>query len=520
MNGAPTPGDSEIPGGDYSGDVGFTTQFLEDGPAPPLKGDSPGAEPVPASLPSESPSPSASGRCNVQGLARPTGCHAWAHHRGGSADGVANTEWSGLGPDGEALYVSGWDNAEVFGEPDSEYLAYKLDADSGNRLWSFSWDGPGNDTDIVVDGAVGPAGKTVYLTGLATVTSEDRWAVTFALDAATGAVQWKKTINASPTYDSGHGVDVGPEGKRVLVSVWSEEEGAEPNDIVMVGLDADSGAEAWRTRIGKEGRNEAPGTESLAIGPDGDKAYLTDLTQDRFIAVNTSNGDVLWDRGLQGAKVALSVAPDGDTVFGVGLGGTVRAVDTADGTLLWEADPPAGHFSDVAVSPDGGTAYAAGYEDMLFFPRAVVGAFEVETGDPAWFYRYDRPESASSRAMSLAVGPESGTVYVGGSSLTATGDDFLLVALNGSNGSEAWSARYNAGGAERVDWKSGVHVGPDEEWVFASGLLEGFPEVEFPEATREIVTVGYEMEDVRGSTPSLVEYGSGASDLVRGRLSE
>lgn len=144
--------------------------------------------------------------------------------------------------------------------------------------------------------------------------------------------------------------------------------------------------------------------------------------------------------------------------------------------------------SDLAVSPDGATAYAAGYRTTDLFetqgqaPSAfALLAVDTATGDRRWVATLDGP-LPRTQASAVAVSPDGATVFVTGASRQAFGSAATLVtaAFDAATGADRWTAEH----ASRSGDAGGRDVVADDETVYVSGFSrKGTPDSRGPLGT-------------------------------------
>jgi DNA-binding beta-propeller fold protein YncE len=203
-----------------------------------------------------------------------------------------------------------------------------------------------------------------------------------------------------------------------------------------------------------------------------------------------SPGAQLWIKSYNGlgnnsdVAKAVAVSPDGKTVYvtGQSLGTSAGVYDyatvayTASGTKQWVAryNGPAGSLSSVpsavAVSPDGKTVYVTGYSQVGQFGDYATVAYDAANGTQLWAKGYNGPLNSDDKATSVAVSPDSATVYVtGGSFGKSAGQDYATVAYTAANGTSRWVRRYNGPGNGN-DEANAVSVNPTTGTVYVTGL--------------------------------------------------
>src|SRR5438552_1094851 len=184
----------------------------------------------------------------------------------------------------------------------------------------------------------------------------------------------------------------------------------------------------------------------------------------------------------------------GRSYGGIGYGGPATGDDyatvayDASGIQLWVArydrphqQCPPPHWcggnerpTAIAVDPHSGTVYVTGYSSSgwpYISTEYATVAYDA-LGNQLWVARYDGRYDGSAHAAhasAIAVDPNSGTVYVTGSSYggTATSYDYATVAYDAS-GDQLWVARYDGPG-HSDDRAWAVAVDPNSGAVYVTG---------------------------------------------------
>jgi outer membrane protein assembly factor BamB len=183
----------------------------------------------------------------------------------------------------------------------------------------------------------------------------------------------------------------------------------------------------------RDGATEPPPTEwtfqpdkaelgSLAIGPKGDKVYLSAALSGRLFCISASSGEVNWSNKF---SPALSLVPpvvdDDGTVYVIGPARTVNAVDGTSGDKRWSI-----RFNE-KITPK----LALGPNDRLIVATAEsVYSINVSDGLVEWHTSIGRD------AIAPSVGPNN-TAFV------TTSSPGGLIALSGKDGSQEWTYKIN-----------------------------------------------------------------------------
>lgn len=231
----------------------------------------------------------------------------------------------------------------------------------------------------------------------------------YALDADTGKELWKRRIGrlnaSSPAYYN---------HRLYIVNLV-------PGHIVK--LDAKTGKTIWKRELPDRAESSP-----LVI----DRTVYFGCENGELFAVSTGKGEVRWSTPLGGAIKAAPAYSDGKLFVG-DYGGHMNAVDAKSGKLVWQSGSlgtgfggSGAFYSTPAVA--FGRVYAGNND-------ARVYSYDTSDGQLAWSYStggyaYSGPAVANSRHSppSVFIGSFDGNVY----------------SLNAKNGSVRWSR--SAGG--------------------------------------------------------------------------
>src|SRR5262249_25684965 len=145
------------------------------------------------------------------------------------------------------------------------------------------------------------------------------------------------------------------------------------------------------------------------------------------------------------------------------------AYNAATGAQRWVSryNGPAEAHS-MAVSPDGGTVFVTGGRYGPTKGDYATVAYNAATGAQLWARRYNGPVNGNDFAQSGAVSPGGGTVFVTGFSDSPSVADYATVAYNAATGAQLWAQRYN-GPANSDDSALSVAVSPGGGTVYVTG---------------------------------------------------
>jgi DNA-binding beta-propeller fold protein YncE len=422
------------------------------------------------------------------------GSQLWAARYNGPGNaGVAYSV--AVSPGGGTAFVTG-QSAGTSSYVDYGTVAYN--AATGARRWAARYSGPGYGWDAASSAAVSPTGGMVFVTGVSQGTTSGLDYATVAYNAATGARLWVARYNGPGNGDDGAAqVAVSPTGGTVFVTGYSQGT-ASGLDYATVAYNAATGAQRWAARY------HGPGTgdnfaQSLAVSPGGGTVYVTGQSKATAtaadyatVAYNAATGAQLWAARYHGsapgedAAHAVAVSPDGRTVFVTGVSKATTsylvyayatvAYNAATGAQRWAARyrgpvPSYDTALSVAVSPGGGAVYVTGQsQGTTSGDDYATVAYNAVTGAQRWVKRYNGPANGDDAATSVAVSPGGGTVYVTGDSQGTSGvvGVYATVACNAATGAQRWVARYN-GPVKGANVAYSLAVSPTTGTVYVTG---------------------------------------------------
>jgi hypothetical protein len=383
------------------------------------------------------------------------GVNAVVAYAAGSGDLLWDERYSGtvyamgVAPNGRVVFVTGTATASSGDFGDYGTVAY--DAFTGEVQWRATYDAGTRDYACCLK--VSADGGRVYVTG-------ESWGPTYfdyatvSYDALTGQEIWTSRYDGIASgYDDPHGMVLSPDGHLVFVTGESPGEPAY-NDYATIAYDANTGQQMWLQRL-DTGGGRGDTAYAIAASPDGTKVFVTGCTGDFDYCVNAdfltvaydaSNGDPAWTATSDGpghgydAAGEIGVSADSDVVYvaGTGDGGTslddeVVAYRTDDGSRIWGATFDGERASEdvvdgMVVLPDGSAVVVTGESSITWAATDYeTVSFDAGTGAQLWAARYSGPQGKFDVAYAVASGPDSGAVYVTGTSV-ADNYEFATVA--------------------------------------------------------------------------------------------
>ena len=386
-----------------------------------------------------------------------TGAQLWVKRYTGVGNGGGQADSVAVSPSGSTVYVTGF----TYGTTSYDYADYATiaySAATGAQLWIKTYHGSAlGGSNAAFSLAVSPSGNAVYVTGQ-TYNSGSPYYATIAYNAATGAQLWIKIYHGSGNegfnVEAAYSVAVSPSGKTVFVT--GQGVNSDQPDYATVAYNAATGAQLW-VKLYSYPAAALARANSVAISPAGTTVFVTGYYETdssagyATVAYNAATGAQLWvtrytDPVGNPDAYSLAVSPSGKTVFVTGEvygnGGegdedyATVAYNAATGAQLWakryNLNGGTNIAYSVAVSPSGSTVYVTGGSEYGY---ATI-AYNAATGAQLWLKRYDGTlnyENVPPEALSVAVSPTTGTVFVTGYIRTDTSptNDYTTIAYQG-----------------------------------------------------------------------------------------
>lgn len=427
-------------------------------------------------------------------MAATPGSVIWAKRYTPTSDDEAHA--IAVSPDGSTVFVAGRSLPSSF---DYQTIAYS--ASTGTQLWSRRYNGAGASYDEATAIAVSPDGTKVFVTGFSAGTSTGYDYATVAYNASSGNTIWtKRYTTAGNADDEAKAIGVSPNGAKVFVTGYGTF-AASSQDYVTVAYDASNGAQSWSDRYNRANLVDAATT--LDVGPDG-RVFVSGASNDPqtqnnvlTVAYEPDTGARDWVKRFPQPSAAnsLTVGANGATVFITGYQSTTSGQDyltlaykTSDGAKLWSKlyNGP-GNSTDVAnsvaVSPDSLSVFVTGYDSATSTASDYTTvAYSAGSGGKLWVKHYSG--ALDDEAQDIAVSPDGLKVIVTGYSQIGSFYDYLTIAYGASSGTQLWSKRYNS--SSRITDKAfAVEVRPDGSAAYVTGLSNS------PITGTDIETIAY-----------------------------
>jgi hypothetical protein len=232
-----------------------------------------------------------------------------------------------VSPDGSRVFVSG---SSVTSATSLDIATVAYDVSSGDRLWTSRYDGRRSREDQANAIGVSPDGSRVFVAGFSEGSNRQRDFVTVAYTGSHGAQRWVRRYNGPGDWnDNVKALVVNPDGSRVFVAGYRTG-GKDYRDFETIAYDASSGDRVW-LRSHEGTGNWYDQATAIGVSPDGLTVFVTGFDTGSAtgrdyatLAYRASGGSLRWvahyDESVE-VPVALTVRPDGGTVFVTGSAG-------------------------------------------------------------------------------------------------------------------------------------------------------------------------------------------------------
>ncbi|MBM3322260.1 T9SS type A sorting domain-containing protein [candidate division WOR-3 bacterium] len=355
--------------------------------------------------------------------------------------------------------------------------------DSGDTMWTRTYNSPGNGDDEAVGIVIDNAGNA-YVAGIGEgqATGLDGILIKYAPN---GTEEWA-TRFAGPSYSADQWFDIalGPDGNPVLTGST----GTFPNyNIVTAKYNAATGDTLWRRTYAGPDNAEDVG-RAVVVDPDGNAyvaGHVTDADQADFITIKyTPDGGQVWAEIYDGGNgsdnaVAIALAGSGVVVAGTGTASNgltdylVIKYD-AGGTPQWleRYDGPASHNDVAAAMSVSSTTGAVAVTGFSMTGPAPAGRADYATvmfnssGARQWAHHYTGA-NRGSEAFAV-IFDAAGSVFVTGRTQNTAGNSDIATLKYTSTGTVAWTQRFDGPG-RGSDQGMALAVDPRTNELFVAG---------------------------------------------------
>jgi outer membrane protein assembly factor BamB len=341
----------------------------------------------------------------------------WPQWRGPNRDGAASSfrapdswpdrlaeKWKIEVGEGYATPLVVGDRLYVFTRQGEEEVLAALEAATGKTIWRTSYKAPFEMNPATKRHGPGPKSTPAFSNGrLFTLGMSG---IVTAFDAATGRQIWQKPApTVGPLFHTAASPLV--DGGLVFLHVGGHDDGA------LTAFDAETGAERWSWK------GDGPAYGSAMIFELADVRQVVTFTQQNFVGVSASTGELLWRRSFVTPSTTTSQTPIlyEDTVIQAGRANGITAfkvVRRGDGFAtedVWRTEAVSLHMANGVVLD--GVLYG-----LSHLNSGQYFALDLENGTVLWTSEARQAEHASLiRAGGLILSLE---------------DDGELVVLRGS----------------------------------------------------------------------------------------
>ncbi|MCX8516820.1 MAG: outer membrane protein assembly factor BamB [Rhodoferax sp.] len=209
----------------------------------------------------------------------------------------------------------------------------------------------------------------------------------------------------------------------------------------VLALDAQTGAEVWRTPVGT----------ALSAGVDSDGRYAAVVTRTNELVV-LEQGKVLWRQQLKALTLSAPLVA-GERIFTLSSDRTVNAFDAASGQRLWTQQRP----GEALVLGQAGLITAVGDTLVVGFSGRVTG-FNPQNGSSRWDTAVVSPRGTNEveRLVDVVAG-----FSREGNQLCVRAFQYAAACLDGNTGRMSWSKTAN--GATGLGGDAALVIGAEAD---------------------------------------------------------
>ncbi len=276
-----------------------------------------------------------------------------------------------------------------------------IDAASGKVVWEQSYAAPFEMTSGTRRHGPGPKSTPTYANGR--LFTFGMSSIITAWDAATGKQLWRKPSGPiQPEFHTAMSPLV--DGAQVILHVGGENKGA------LTAFDPETGNVKW------EWTGDGPAYGSPIIAEFGGTRHLLVFSQQNFVGVNPSNGELLWSVPFESRSTTNSITPlvIGNTVVVSGQGKPLTAYTISNKGGKWSADL-AWENAQLSMSFSNGVVVGDAIFSMSPLNSGQFFWADVKTGKTLWV---SEPRQGGNAAITrsgdlLFVLKDDGTLMVG-----------------------------------------------------------------------------------------------------------
>lgn len=415
----------------------------------------------------------------------------WVYTYDGTGNGTDEAYSIVYGGDGN-VYATGYSYSSG---SDKDFTIVSL-APSGNERWVYTYNGPGDSSDIGNSIIHAPDGN-IYAAGSSFGSSGNRDFIIISLTQS-GTERWVYRYNGTGNGpDEATSIDCGLDGNIYAAGYCLGVSSYQ--DFIVISLDT-AGSERW-TYIYDAG--QYPGNDfarSIVCGSDTNiyaagQIYNWVTLEDFAMVSLDSAGSVRWVGLFDGNTIS---PPDYANAIAYGIDNEPYAAGVV---AYWANGRPvymlmnrqnAGPFSWIyeyqgsAILRDEAYAitygadhnvYTAGYTTNDVTSRDFTILSVTDGGDFNWLYLYNGTGNGNDEALDIEYGLD-GYIYGCGSCIDVIGQENLLTVRLDTSGAEKWIYTYD-GSAGDVDKANSLIYGPDDNIYIAGGTTDSLSILDF-----------------------------------------
>lgn len=271
-----------------------------------------------------------------------------------------------------------------------------------------------------------------------------------AYDLFDGASLWATPIEPD-VYDSCSSPAADTRNQTVLLG----------SGQTLYALNMITGSVEWQTALERAVVNAAPAvtTDLFVRGTPTNRALITDYCgygdNAKLYAINVdpnvppknpyAPGEIVWTADLPGASGNTPAYQNG-AIYVASVGGTVKALNAADGTPIWETNVQAAGYSEYAgfyggVGIRNGYVYAASYVFSGSGNNSGLFKFDADNGDILWV-------TPCERTNAIPIVTDDGRIYLS-AGIDGFGSAVKIQAFqdNGDSATPLWDTYADTDGA-------------------------------------------------------------------------